>query len=145
MQSNFKGTPPPFILEIQNDLRVAVEAAEHIILFGYSLPPDDVTYRAFFSARQARQQMSDGKKVRCSVVVGTGYEDRWYEKDEIAPLLEEMKKQKPCESPATTLQAACDLFGADSVRYYGAGIPNVFCDGDVVSREKFDRLINWNH
>lgn len=140
MQSNFKIAPPPFIQEIQNDMRVAVESAEHIILFGYSLPLDDVTYRAFFAARQKR-----GKKVLCSVVVGTEYGDAWYEPNEIDRLLEEMKRNKPYEPPATTLQAARDLFGKDNVRFYGGGIPNVFCDGNSVSKEKFDRLINLNN
>jgi hypothetical protein len=28
--------------------------ADHIILLGFSLPPDDVTYRAFFAARQQK-------------------------------------------------------------------------------------------
>jgi hypothetical protein len=37
---------------------------DHIIFMGYSLPPDDVTYRAFFSARRQRQ----GAQVRCTVV-----------------------------------------------------------------------------
>lgn len=134
MQSNFKKTPPPFIQEIQNDLRVAVEAAEHIILFGYSLPPDDVTYRAFFAARKKR-----GETVRCSVV-GIGYDNVWYYPDEIDGLLKNMKQN---ESPATTIQAARDLFGKDNVRFYGGGIPNVFSDGNTANNEKFHRLINW--
>ncbi|MFZ4855096.1 MAG: hypothetical protein ACOYL3_01760 [Desulfuromonadaceae bacterium] len=138
MQSNFKGAPPPFIQEIQNELRVAVENAEHIILFGYSLPPDDVTYRAFFAARKKRKT-----KVYCSVVVGREFGDLWHGKDEIDCLLEIMKQNKPCEPPATTLQAACDIFGKDNVRFYGGGIPNVFCDGNTASKEKFNRLINW--
>lgn len=135
MQSNFKKTPPPFIQEIQNDLRVAVEAAEHIILFGYSLPPDDVTYRAFFAARKKR-----GETVRCSVVAGTEYGDIWYEATEVDALLKGMKQN---ESPATTIQAARDLFGKDNVRFYGGGIPNIFCDGNKANKEKFYQLINW--
>jgi hypothetical protein len=138
MQSNFKGTPPPFIQEIQNDLRVAVEAAEHIILFGYSLPPDDVTYRAFFAARKKR-----GANVYCSVVVGREYGDMWYEPNGIDRLLEEMKQKNPYEPPATTLQAARDLFGKNNVRFYGGGIPNVFCDVNMVCKEKFIRLVNF--
>lgn len=141
MQSNFKGTPPPFIQEIQNDLRVAVESAEHIILFGYSLPPDDVTYRAFFAARRKKKGAKD---VHCSVVVGTEYGDVWHEPDEIDQHLEDMKQKNRCEPPeAKTIWAARDLFGRKNVRFYGGGIPNVFCDGETVSKEKFARLINW--
>jgi hypothetical protein len=140
MQSNFKKTPPPFIQEIQNDLRIAVEAAEHIILFGYSLPPDDVAYRAFFASRRKKKDIGD---VKCSVVAGTEYGNVWHEAAEIDGLLKYMKQS---ESPATTIQAARDLFGKDNIRFYGGGIPNVFCDGNMVSKEKILRLINWqNH
>ena len=66
MQSNFKSAPPPFMEEIRRDMRVVVREADHIVLMGYSLPPDDVTYRAFFAARQRRGD----PKVKCSVVVG---------------------------------------------------------------------------
>jgi ribosomal protein S27AE len=54
MQSSFKPRPPSFIEEIQRDLRATTMQGDHIIFMGYSLPPDDVTYRAFFSARQQR-------------------------------------------------------------------------------------------
>jgi hypothetical protein len=43
MQTNFKTPPPSFIEEVQRDLRVATQSAKHIILMGYTLPPDDVT------------------------------------------------------------------------------------------------------
>ena len=67
MQSNFKSPPPPFLDEIKRDLRIAVQEAGHIVLMGYTLPPDDVDYRAFFAARRRRDPK---KPVRCSVVVG---------------------------------------------------------------------------
>ena len=65
MQSSFKAQPPSFIEEIQRDLRATTMRASHIIFMGYSLPQDDVTYRAFFSAR--RQRASDNR-VTCTVV-----------------------------------------------------------------------------
>lgn len=64
MQSSFKARPPSFIEEIQRDLRATTMQADHIIFMGYSLPPDDVTYRAFFSARRQK----GGKDVHCTVV-----------------------------------------------------------------------------
>ncbi len=137
MQSNFKEPPPPFIEEVQRDLRVAVQSAEHIILMGYSLPPDDVTYRAFFAARKQH-----GNNVKCSVVVDINYGDKWHYRDEIDDLLENM--EKPCEAPKTTLESARALFGKDNVRFYGGGIPQVFCDGDIASKSKFEQLINWD-
>ena len=42
MQSNFKGTPPPFLAEIERELRVVVEGANHMVFMGYSMPRDDV-------------------------------------------------------------------------------------------------------
>ena len=47
MQSSFKSPPPSFIEEIKRDLRATTMQATHIIFMGYSLPPDDVDYRAF--------------------------------------------------------------------------------------------------
>lgn len=141
MQSNFKTQPPSFIEEVQRDLRVATQAAKHIILMGYSLPPDDVTYRAFFAARQQRRQKDDQPLVRCSVVVGRDWGDCWHGSDEINKLLPFMEKGEP---PRTTLEAARDLFGDANVRFYGGGIPRVFCDGDIVSPHRFQQLIDWN-
>jgi hypothetical protein len=64
MQSSFKSQPPSFIEEIQQELRATTMGANHIIFMGYSLPPDDVTYRAFFSARRGHWQR--GQPVRCT-------------------------------------------------------------------------------
>jgi len=141
MQSNFKAAPPSFIEEVQRDLRVASQAAKHIVLMGYSLPSDDVTYRAFFAARQLRQKKDDDLPVKCSVVVGQTWEDCWHGPDEIERLLPKMEKG---EAPRTTLEAARDLFGRDNVRFYGSGIPQVFCEGDTASRLRFQQLIQWS-
>jgi hypothetical protein len=141
MQSNFKAAPPSFIDEVQRDLRVATQAANHIILMGYSLPPDDVTYRAFFAARQQRQKKDDETPVKCSVVVGQTWGDCWHGPEDIGRLLLNMEKG---EAPRTTLEAARDLFGRDNVRFFGGGIPEVFCDGDTASPIRFHQLIDWN-
>ena len=42
-QTSFKTAPPPFLEEIQREMRVVVQEADHIVLMGYSLPLDDVT------------------------------------------------------------------------------------------------------
>jgi len=141
MQSNYKAAPPSFIEEVQRDLRVATQAAKHIVLMGYSLPSDDVTYRAFFAARQQRQKNDDDLPVKCSVVVGQTWEDCWHGPDDIERLLPKMEKG---EAPRTTLEAARDLFGRDNVRFYGGGIPQVFCEGDTPSRLRFQQLIQWS-
>ena len=141
MPSNFKAPPPSFIDEVQRDLRVATQAAKHIILMGYSLPPDDVTYRAFFAARRQQRLENDNEPpVRCSVVVEMNYGDCWYGPDEIDRLLPTMEKGV---APRTTLEAARDLFGHKNVRFFGGGFPQVFCEGDTASPLRFQQLINW--
>ena len=126
MQSNFKGTPPPFLAEIERELRVVVEGANHMVFMGYSMPRDDVDYRAFFAARRRRSE-----HVKCSVVVGRDGDRRWL---------------GPSELPTChdTVKAACEIFGRDNVRYYGGGIPNVFMDGHMVTDSAVDRLLNWD-
>ena len=139
MQSNFKAPPTSFIDEVQRDLRVATQAANHIILMGYSLPPDDVAYRAFFAARQQRDT-KDGDPVRCSVVAGQAWGDCWHGPLGMDDLLARMEKGA---APRTTLEAARDLFGHENVRFFGGGIPQVFCDGDSATRERLLQLVNW--
>lgn len=137
MQSSFKDAPPPSLDEIKRDLRVAVQGADHIVLMGYTLPPDDVDYRAFLSARRRRDPE---RPVRCSVVVGTKYGGQWFGPSEWPALRGGMKHAEP---PHTTLGAASDLFGEDNVRFYGGGIPDVFLDGGVVTDTAVGKLLTW--
>lgn len=48
---------------------------------GYSLPPDDVTYRAFFSARSQRE--TGEEQVRCTVVNKDTANPDWYAPEEL--------------------------------------------------------------
>ena len=137
MQSSFKDAPPPSLDEIKRDLRVAVQGADHIVLMGYTLPPDDVDYRAFLSARRRRDPK---RPVKCSVVVGTEYGGQWFGPSEWPALLGGMKHTEP---PHTTLGAASGLFGKDNVRFYGGGIPGVFLDGGVVTDAAVDKMLTW--
>ena len=140
MQSSFKGPPPPFLEEIKRDLRVAVQNADHIVLMGYSLPPDDVDYRAFFASRHRRLDSKNKESVRCSVVVGRNSGPRWLGPSKWPAMLSSMKKGEP---PRTTLKAACDLFGKKNVRFYGGSIPDVFLDGGRVTDSAVDKLLTW--
>ena len=137
MQSSFKGPPPPFLDEIKRDLRVAVQEADHIVLMGYTLPPDDVDYRAFLAARRRRTG-----EPRCSVVVGKDCGRQWFGPSAWPAMLERMPDGLP---PRTTLEAARDLFGEDNVRFYGGGIPNVFLDGGSVTDAAVERLLTWEN
>ena len=138
MQSNFKGVPPPFIEEIQRDLRVIVQEANHIVFMGYSLPHDDVNYRAFFAARRRRDP---DIPVKCSIVVGACSTHRsWIGPSELS----EIKAMGIKENQELTLREAQHLFGRQNVRFYGGGIPNVLLDGGKVTDSAVDRLLNWN-
>ena len=136
MQSSFKSPPPPFLDEIKRDLRVAVQEADHIVLMGYALPPDDVDYRAFLAARRRRTE----DPVRCSVVVGKDCGRRWFGPSAWPAMLGCMPDGLP---PRTTLEAARDLFGEANVRFYGGGIPEVFLDGGRVTDAAVNKLLTW--
>lgn len=138
MQSNFKEAEPPFLEEISRASRVAVQNADHIILMGYSLPPDDVELRAFFAAR--RRRSGKEKPVKCSVVIGRKWGRRWLGPAEWPRLATDMDEG---QAPRTTLEAARDLFGEEHVRFFGGGIPQVFLDGGSVTRSAVDRLLTW--
>ena len=131
-QTNFKGLPPPFLQEIQRDMRVVLQRANHVIFMGYGLPPDDTTYRAFLAARTSR---AGARQIRCSVVnKGAGDESQWlYPK--------ELKKREGLPDVVADAQA---LFGEKNVRYYGAGIPQVFLgDGGGVTDAALRNLLHW--
>ena len=139
MQTNFKTAPPPFLDEIQREMRVVVQEADHIVLAGYSLPRDDVTYRAFFAAR-TRRNLNGGKdagrKVRCSVV---GLDDR-YGEGWIYPAAIQANGERP-----EAVKNAQDVFGDENVRFFGGGLPGVFLDGGTrVSARAVDRMLAWD-
>ena len=129
MQSNFKARPPSFIEEIQREMRVIVKKAEHVVLLGYSLPPDDVEYRAFLAA-----QRQGSERVKCTVVDKQGdYEWVW-------PA--ELEKNRDLQK-RTAVGAAQDIFGRKNVRFYGGGVPKVFCERGEVTDRAVERLFNW--
>lgn len=133
MQSSFKAQPPSFIEEIQRDLRAVAMKADHVIFMGYSLPPDDVTYRAFFSARCQRHK-TGGDPVHCTVVGKNNKYPNWYEP---ALLSQELVDNN------SAVKAAIDIFGRNNVRFFGGGVPDVFLEAGVVSEAAIERLLNW--
>ena len=129
MQSSFKPRPPSFLEEIQRELRATTMGAEHIILMGYSLPDDDVTYRAFFSARRRQG------KVRCTVVNRDKSYPNW-----LGPAALKHKNFPNCR----VIETARDIFGEDNVQFYGGGIPQVFLDENGRATErKLEELLVW--
>lgn len=141
MQTSFKSAPPPFLEEIQRDMRVLVQEADHIVLAGYSLPPDDVSYRSFFSARTRKSGNGLNNSVppvRCSVIdLHNRYGNQWLYPDEI-------QVQDNGWFPEV-LKNAQDIFGPENVRFFGGGIPSVFLgDGTRVSARAVERLFVWD-
>ena len=139
MQTNFKTAPPPFLDEIQREMRVVVQEADHIVLAGYSLPRDDVTYRAFFAARTRRSSndlKDSNRQVRCSVIdLADSYESRWLYPEEI------QAKGDPPEA----VKNAQHVFGRKNVRFFGGGVPGVFLGGSArVSDRTVERLLVWD-
>jgi hypothetical protein len=136
MQSSFKSRPPSFVEEIQRDLRATTMQAKHIILMGYSLPQDDVTYRAFFSASCQRHKGPTDQQVHCTVVGKESDHPGWY-----GPA--ELKTRNFPKDHA--VNAAVDIFGDGNVRFYGDGVPDVFLDsGGRVTETTLERLLTWS-
>ena len=134
MQSSFKQAPPSFIDEIQRDLRALVMHADHIILMGYSLPPDDVTYRSFFAARRQRTDLRH--QVRCTVV---GWQPR------LRGITGPPDLGSGAFPEGTAVHSAREIFGADNVRFSGEGVPGAFCDASgAVSDARLEALFNWH-
>ncbi len=123
--SNFKGKYPPFLEEIQRDMRVALEQAGHIVFLGYTLPPDDVVYRSLLAARQKR---SGGRGPYCSVVVGRDETapDCWLTGRPLAEYLAGPARKNKNTSFIAAVRTVQEVFAADQVRAYARGIPEVF-------------------
>ncbi len=132
MQSSFKPRAPSFIEEIERDLRATTMGARHIILMGYSLPLDDVTYRAFLSART---KGDDALKVHCTVVDKDDANPGWHGSDAL-------KRQHGIRDFPPVRQA-CEIFGPDRVRFYGGGVPDVFLDQGRATDARLDKLLTW--
>jgi hypothetical protein len=52
-----------------------------------------------------------------------------------------LKKRSFAES--SPLKAACDIFGAENVRFYLGGIPGVFLDKGKATDAKLEQLLTW--
>lgn len=124
MQTSFKGNNPPFIEEITAEALAMLQGTRHIVLLGYSLPPDDAIWRSILSAMKERKN----KKLYCTVVCGYGGPDRWLSGSELQKHVNMYKTED--KQGASAIQNAIDVFGLDQVRAYTAGIPDVFKNGD---------------
>jgi hypothetical protein len=116
MQTSFKGAYTPAIAETQNEIRALLEHTKHVVLLGYSLPKDDVIWRAFLAARR------NGRELYCSVVVGFDKKfPDWLEGRDLDAYL-----AAGHEEGRETIISAREVFGEDKIRAYVGGIPSVF-------------------
>ncbi len=76
------------------------------------------------------------------MVVGRAHGDHWHSPKEIEGVLLKADGQDG-DPPFSTLRAARAIFGKENVRFYGGGIPQVFCDGESPSVERVRRLLIW--
>ncbi|MFT8310763.1 MAG: hypothetical protein ABF629_06330 [Sporolactobacillus sp.] len=114
---------------------MALEKAKHIIFAGYSLPNDDFIYRSILAARHNMKE-----EVKCSVNgYSKGTEDKWlYDKDM------HLDKTQDNSSFIKTCQRVADIFGAENVRGYAQGIPNVFLkNGQADNGKVEEKLRKW--
>ena len=130
MQSLYKGSPTSFIEEIQREVKVALDAARHIVLLGYSFPIDDVVWQQVF-AEAVRYRAETTQAAYCSIVVGTKGPQHWIYSEELQEYLSKHRHNENADSyGVTAIENAIAIFGKDKVRAYTGGIPQVFGDAD---------------
>lgn len=133
-QTSFKGSHSAYLEEIQRDMKVMIEQAEHIILFGYSLPPDDAIYQSVLAAKHR-----EGQKV--TIVSGkssvTGVEDEWVVGKKIT------EQFKAGDTAYEVYQSLQHLFQPNNIRAYAGYIPDVFVHNESFSEQKASHIFHW--
>lgn len=133
-QTSFKGSHSAYLEEIQRDMKVMIEQAEHIILFGYSLPPDDAIYQSVLAAKHR-----EGQKV--TIVSGKssvkGVEDEWVVGEQIT------EQFKAGDTAYEVYQSLQHLFQPNNIRAYAGYIPDVFVQNESFSEQKASHIFHW--
>ena len=130
MQTMYKSTPTSFLEEIQRNVKVCLEKARHIVLLGYSLPPDDTIWQHAF-AEGVRSRIETQNAAFCTVVVGFKGERRWIYSDDLDSYIKNYKNVDGYGADA--IENAISIFGKKKVRAWTGGIPQVF--GDCTERD----------
>ena len=127
MQSGLKTSPSYLLQRISHNVDNAVMKANHIVLMGYSLPPDDGAGVAELQARTTRE--GDDGKVYCSVVgFVEGVANRWLYADELDKFIID---NQDADGIKPILNAR-RIFGREQVRANMVGIPDVFESEDAI-------------
>lgn len=144
MQTMYKSTPTSFLEEIQRDVKIAINKARHIVLFGYRLPPDDTIWQHAFSEGVKSRDDSENAAF-CSVVVGTKGEKRWLSGDELQKYIS-LHKSDGDGYGVDAIENAIAIFGVEKVRAFTGGIPQVFgnCTESDVRDLFYPDWVIWN-
>lgn len=130
MQTLFKGGLPSYLEEIQRDTRICAQKAKHIVLLGYTLPPDDLVWRTAMTAK------IKGSEKYCSVVVGHRGPQRWLDGEDLEKFVAEHDNDDDRDSyGVAAIQNARQIFGDEKVRAFTGGIPQVWQGGIEAVRE----------
>ena len=142
-----KSTPTSFLEEIQRNVKVSLEKSRHIVLLGYSLPPDDtIWYQAFAEAVRSRINTNDA--AYCSVVVGYKGDEPWLYGDDLKKYVAVHRQDDDADDWGIgAIENALSIFGKDKVRAWTGGIPQVFgncSENDVKELLYSEQFVNWD-
>jgi hypothetical protein len=101
----------PYIEEIQRAMRIKVTEANNLIFIGYSLPDDDIEYKAFF--RTAKTDKT--KKVFVVLYDADQNKQKWFKASEISGKVSNDNEQ--------VIARYCEIFGKENVFVSLAGFP----------------------
>ena len=119
MQSGLKSLPSYLLQRIAHNVDNAVMSARHIVLMGYSLPPDDGAWVAELQSRTTRKN----EGALCSIVdFVKGEPEGWFYGEEARTY---------CQM-CPVIEKAWGIFGKANVRVNLGGIPAVFMNKKVV-------------
>ncbi len=143
MQSIFKGIPTSFLEETQREMKVGLSKARHIVLFGYSLPQDDITWQKTFA--EVIRSRKKGDLPYCSIVCGFKGEEQWFEGDEIERYFDDVLKHS-ADYGYPTYEFIKQLIPEKKIRLYAGGIPQIFGEGleDDVKNLLYPDFVDWS-
>lgn len=137
MQTLTKKRSIPPLEEIKTEMGLLMKNAKHIIFAGYSLPLDDIMVKTFFMTAISG---NDKDKLKCTVInYDPEYKDKkcWIKGKDISDYI----KRSSNKSIVECIENVCDIFNIDNVRVCLKGIPEIFMEGDLCSREKVIDLL----
>ena len=147
MQTMSKSSPTSFLEEIQREAKANLANARHIILFGYSLPEDDIAWRNAFS-EAVKSHDSDEDPVYCSIVnyVENGPE-WWLSPEELQEWVAQWEEEHTNEGVTKLVRSVWRIFKRNRVRAYLGGIPQVFgknAQADLRELLYGSGFVNWD-